>query len=255
MKIRYVFHLALLINFNNAWADLGLIQDQDGYTNIRLEPNLHAKIVGQIKSGDIIDCDSSEDYMSKEGIKNGFCSISTPNPDIPDAYLHKSRFFPFSHLEKVPLSNIKPLSAHYQNKHIFIDIAWEKFTPRKSDFSGCATYNNANIYSTNCNTYKGTPFYGTDNVLPTNHLHYKSISGLINKKSFSLSSDQIDGLFTPNVDNIGQQDLERLTIYYDPKNDKLFITGINSDGAGSYFLVFVIKNGLFEKRLVWNANR
>lgn len=254
MKLKYMSIFILCLNTSNTWAKIGYIQDKDGFTNIRALPSVKAKIIGKVNNGDIISCDDSEDYLSKEERQSGFCIISTPNPNLRGYYIHKSRFFSLDKLNKVPLIKLNSLSALYKNKYVSLNIALEIFTPKKSDFSGCVTHSSGGTYSTNCSLYKGQFFYGTDNQLPIKFLHYQSISGSINQKKISIPKNQIDGLFFPAIKNIGAQYLQNLEVYYDNTNDKLFITGINSDGAGAYFLVLTVHKGKFEKKLAWDAN-
>ncbi len=51
-----------------------------------------------------------------------------------------------------------------------------------------------------------------------------------------------ENLFNPN--------LKATSLYLNKKNNSIYIIANNGDGAGAYSVIWVIKNGKFEKRMV-----
>jgi hypothetical protein len=69
---------------------------------------------------------------------------------------------------------------------------------------------------------------------------YRHIRIRIGDKQIEVAKKEIANLFEPNLD---------LTkVNYDKQSDKLYISSINSDGAGGYAVLWMIKEGNYSHR-------
>lgn len=65
---------------------------------------------------------------------------------------------------------------------------------------------------------------------------------MIDYKTIELPKNSFDDLFEPSLYNT--------KINYDKKNNILYITSSNSDGAGGYEIVWVIEKGKYKERKI-----
>jgi hypothetical protein len=83
----------------------------------------------------------------------------------------------------------------------------------------------------------GKAIWGTDGNIP--NYQYNQII-------LSIGSDKInlpcENLFEPNLENTA--------VYFDEKKNTIYITALNGDGAGSYAVLWVIKNSKFIDRFI-----
>ena len=82
----------------------------------------------------------------------------------------------------------------------------------------------------------GKEIWGTDGNIPKNQ--YGQITLTFGKEIIHLP---IDNLFEPNLDNI--------KVNIDSKNKTIYISTMNSDGAGGYVVLWIIENGIFKQQI------
>jgi hypothetical protein len=87
----------------------------------------------------------------------------------------------------------------------------------------------------------GKEFFGTDGGMPTKR--YGFIDVTIGKDKISIPQADLEDLFQPN--------LEDTQAFYDPKNDILYISSMNSDGAGGYSVLWIIEKRQYKTRHVF----
>ena len=81
--------------------------------------------------------------------------------------------------------------------------------------------------------------FGTDGNIPKRE--YKSIKIEIDNVKIELPKNAIKNLFEPN--------LESSTVNYDKINDILYISSMNSDGAGGYLIIWIIEKKSYRNRI------
>ena len=83
-------------------------------------------------------------------------------------------------------------------------------------------------------------YWGTDGEMPSTQ--YDKIILRIGHRNISLPKRATVGLYEPSLYNA--------EAYFNKQNNTLYITTINSDGAGSYEVIWEVKNGIYMDRLV-----
>lgn len=89
--------------------------------------------------------------------------------------------------------------------------------------------------------YQGQEIWGTDGMAPNEH--YQKISISRNQEVITLPAAAYANLFQPNPSTHGA--------YFDAKNNTLYLTAENGDGAGSYAVVWIIKNNRYAGRKLY----
>lgn len=229
MKTTKIFLLAATLSTQLSFAQFAKIVDKDGYVNVRENGDAKSKITGKINSDEIVyvfEADQPNtdwlnvDYNEKTG-----------------GYIHSSRLKYIESYEKVPPTVRDENKAIFKSGNIKVDIVSEKFNYKenKKSFSS-SDYSGQKIED----QYKGQPIWGTDGTIP--QTHYQSITVQIGDKKIKIPNKEIENIF--NVSN------EYTNCYFDRKNDTLYITMLNSDGAGAYVALFKIVKGEYKGRVV-----
>ena len=79
-----------------------------------------------------------------------------------------------------------------------------------------------------------------DGGMPTTQ--FEKIIIKIGQKSITLPNSALTGLYEPNIHSA--------KVNYDKVTDTFYIQTMNSDGAGSYFVIWKIENGVYKDRLI-----
>ncbi len=201
-----------------------IIDDKDGFTNIRLKPNSKSKVIGKIKDGELFYCLSDD-------TKNEWIPIDFN--DTLSGYIHKSRV---KFLKELPFLKYREIFNYYtifKNDSIKITITAEDFEPNRHQIT------KKNGFVT---LIDGKKPWGIDGGLP--YTGIKEIKIQINDYVFDLPKDELIDLFHPSF--------EELHVYVS-KDSLIFITMSNSDGAGAYELGFVIKDRSLLKRYIYHG--
>jgi hypothetical protein len=218
---------------------LATIDDKDGYTNVRIGPGTYAEVIWQFRNSDIfyyspsrtngewcfVYCDFDTSSIPKEKRKN-LLSLFKPfcNHFQLEGYIHKSRIVPLVKLGKVNFDEniITDTSILLTNDSISFSLTSSRYHKSKHKFR--VTCNVAFI--------DGFRVWGTDQGYPTKEI--SSFTFSINGKSFSISQTEYLNLYEP--------EFGRFHFYYG-RNGGIFLHMHNSDGAGVYDAVFLIKDG------------
>lgn len=139
--------------------------------------------------------------------------------------------------KKFPIINFNENEVTFELGKIQVEIRSEKFdyNKNKKHFSS-TNYGDYTIED----KYKGQQVWGTDGTIPVNH--YKSIHILLDDKTIQIPEKEIENLFNVNI--------EFAECYYDDKNDILYLSCTNGDGAGGYALLFQIEKGKYKGRKI-----
>lgn len=202
---------------------LAVVMDKDGRVNVR---NKDKQVVDTLPSGEVVCCFEEKDgwvslyYTTKEG-ENQW-----------KYYIHKSRLMSLSCLEKIPLTFNSEDKAILQKDSIVITLVQKDFIPQQNKISK----ENGFVYKIN-----DRKFWGTDGDIP--RTEYKSIKISLEKQNVEIPEAAFDDLYEPP--------LGYTRANYDRVNDILYLHSMNSDGAGGYIVVWVIKKGEYKKRYVY----
>ena len=148
MKRIYKLLILLLIS-NLSYSqdyEFGIIQDEDGFTNIRYNPDLKAKILGTVKNNELIfvidDKDNKDWYEVSSATLKGF--------------VHKSRIKLLTSFLEIDPSNQTENNIRFKSNDFSIDLFSEKFLVIKNKIQ--KSVDGVSVIKIN-----GKAFYGIQN--------------------------------------------------------------------------------------------
>ncbi len=210
--------LFLIFCYSFSYSQLAIIKDKDGYTNVRKENSSKSKIIYKLKENqafwynDTADKEWVEIYIPKDK----FC-INQNDDSYISGYIHKSRLQPIQSLSK-PL----PQEINFNYK-------FKKFEKLNHINDGDETF---------VSRIDGKKIWGTDGNFPA--IEIEKISLFIDNKRILIHEVLFNNLYECNG-----------KINFFKKENTYFIYQLNSDGAGTYELLWVIdKEKGVKQRLV-----
>lgn len=232
MNHRYLLALLFLIVCQLASAQFAKIIDKDGYVNVRQQASVNSAVVSKIAAGETVYAFPDEkfgDWVIVDYTDNRNKSIT--------GYIHNSRIKYIESYKQIPNIFFDEDVAKFMAKDITVQINSGSFDYEKNKGHFSSTqYKDYTVVD----KFKGEQVWGTDGETPTSH--YTSIQATINGRFIQIPAKEVENLF--NVNN------EFATCYYDDLNDVLYITAVNGDGAGGYAVLFEIKRGKYNARVV-----
>ncbi len=210
-------------------CQFAIIKDTDGYVNVRDSSGMIGKVVDTLKNGHLVYAfgEDGEQWIGVDYKKNNHPMFG---------YVHISRLQFIDQFNKItPLKTLNT-SLFFKWDHIGLSISKIPFDPLKHHFK-YAKNDSLNPTGKFLKEIDDHVVWGTDGEMP--QFQYGKIELTIGDKTFVLSS--VD-LYNPN--------LEFTAVNYDAPNHIIFIHAINSDGAGSYAVVWVVRNGTLVQRWV-----
>ncbi|OCA79185.1 hypothetical protein BBH99_19810 [Chryseobacterium contaminans] len=229
MKTKKILLLTAIVSIQFSFAQFAKIVDKDGYVSLRENPDAKSKITGKINSDEIV--------YTFELDKTNKNWLNVYYDDKTTGYINSSKVKLIDSYEAILPITKDENKAIFKSGNIKVDIISEKFNYKENKkFFSSSNYNGQKIED----KYKGNLIWGTDGTIPKTH--YKSITVQIKDKKVQIPNKEIENLF--NISN------EFTTCYYDRKNDTLYLTMINSDGAGAYVALFKIVKGVYKERIL-----
>lgn len=210
-----------------------IVKDKDGFVNVRESENINSKIISKLKNGEIVH--SFEDFEENKGNWINVDYHFSKN-DFKNGFVYKDRLINISNYEKIPMV-IKSNYVILKNKIFEIKITEKKFNKKNHKFTFLKQSKNIIIKIDN------QDYYGTDGYLPK--IEYSEIEISINGKKIKLPNEALKNLYEPNSYST--------SAHYDKENDILYIDSLNSDGAGSYEVLWIIEKGKFSKRFIFSG--
>lgn len=228
MKIKTLIFFGFFLT-TKLFSQYGIIEDKDGYVNARSEPSTKGKIVDTFQNGRIIyflDLDDEKtDWLD--------CTYSVGKGQR-GGYIHKSRIKLVTSYEK-----IKPMLSKntitFKNDSISIIIKVEPFVAKNYKLE----WRKSNPKDKNSNSYlatiNGKEFLGCDGSIPREK--YGNSTIVYHGKTSTIPTERY---YNPNIDYH--------ELFWDKDKNIYYLTTTNSDGAGGYVAMWVIKNGQTIKR-------
>ena len=224
MKIIYTILLTIFSNL--AIAQFAVIDDKDGFSNVRSSPELGSNIQDKLENGHFVYCmDTQGNWIIADyDIKN----------QSKDGCIYKDRLKLISSFEKIEMISKGTNIAVLKKDSIKVTVTTQPFD--KSKYR--VTYNKESreiIESIN-----GKNYWGTDGLLPT--VAFKSITILWGGKTIVLPETATENLFEAWVKDVA--------VNYDKLNNVLYIQTSGGDAAGSYNVIWKIANGVYKGRYI-----
>jgi hypothetical protein len=202
-----------------------VINDKDGYVNVRKEKSVHSRVLKKLDNNTLIFVfvyDKAHDgnwiYVDNEG------------------YIYNDRVKWIEELPKVAKGVEKKNAIHFSGKDIQVALSTEKFDKSKHSFKYHKEYRDM------IEKIDGKPFWGTDGEMPREE--YKNIQIYINGKQVFIPKSAYDDLYEPTFYT------ENNSVYYDKELDSYYIVATNSDGAGAYMVCWQIEKGVYKGRKI-----
>lgn len=217
------------------YAQFARVNDADGFVNVRIEPNTKSKIAGKIVDSEIVYL--TDDELSDTNWKYAY--YESKSKKEVSGYIHSSRLKMLSDFVEIDYLKTEKSVAFFMNtdEKIQIEIGIQSFNAARSidKFSKKDGFYYA---------YKNKTIWGTDGNLPNSS--YKFIKVKISGIETEVPKESLENLFQPTIIE-KLNDFKFIQINYDKGNDVLYISSLNSDGAGSYVVLFVFEKGNFKE--------
>jgi len=221
-KLHYLF---LLLNINLCFSQFGIINDLDGFVNVRSSSEKGNNIVDKLENGFIVFSFEPDGNWANINYKKNGKELA--------GYVYKNKIKYISEFTKVPLKSNDNGIVKLENQNIKIEIAETKFIKEK---------HNLKFYKNNLHQLDkidNMQIFGTDGNIPSRQ--YKSIKIGLKNSTLELPNVALKNLYEPNLENSQAN--------YDKVHDVLYITSSNSDGAGGYEIMWIIENGKYKNRI------
>lgn len=212
------FSSIFLLQIGLVFSQIAIIEDRDGYTNVREAPGLSSEIIHKVFEDEVFWYEESKDtnWVFIHIPRNKF-SLGCDESSNITGYIHRSRLLP---LEKL---------SHPGEEEFSFKYSLSKF---KSEGRNILLQNDKWV-----RTIDGRQPWGTDGILP--EIQIDSIEVKIGTQIINIHPVFYQDLFEVS-DNF---EVYRL-------NRTFFVSQTNSDGAGTYDLAWVFKRGQLIQRLI-----
>ena len=202
-----------------------VINDKDGYVNVRKEKSVHSKVLKKLDNNTLIfvlEYDKAQEgnwiYADNEG------------------YIYNDRVKWIHNFPQIAKGIAKGNTIVFNRKEIQVVLSTEKFDKSKHSFKYHKEYRDI------IEEIDGKPFWGTDGNMPKRA--YKSIEVKIRGKQVSIPQSAYNDLYESYLYT------EFNSVHYDKDNDILYIVALNGDGAGAYMVCWQIEKGVYKGRKV-----
>lgn len=148
--------------------------------------------------------------------------------------IYKDRQKLISEYQDIPILTNKDNKVVLSKDSIKVVIIEQKFDKNKYKLTFHKEYKDQLQFVNN------KQYWGTDGGIPKTE--YKSIEVHFGAKKFILPQKAIDNLFEISLYNT--------KVNYDKPNDVLYIQSMNSDGAGSYEVIWKVEKGIYKERYI-----
>ena len=202
-----------------------VINDKDGYVNVRKEKSVHSKVLKKLDNNTLIFVlEYDKAYYGNW--------IYADN----EGYIYNDRVKWIHNFPQIAKGIAKGNTIVFEGKEIQVVLSTEKFDKSKHSFKYHKEYRDV------IEKIDGKLFWGTDGNMPKRE--YKSIEVKIRGKQVSIPQSAYNDLYESYLYT------EFNSVHYDKDNDILYIVALNGDGAGAYMVCWQIEKGVYKGRKV-----
>lgn len=224
--MKQFFPFLLLLCFSNSFAQFAIVNDKDNFVNVRMDGSTSVKPIDKLQNGHLIYC-----FENKENWTN----IDYEKKGKPlNGYVYKDRYILISDFPAFTISHNTDSTINLKNDSVEITISQSKFDSNKHKF----TY--IKDYPTQIKLIDNKKYWGMDGEMP--YTQFEKISIITKDKNITLPKAALQGLYQPT--------LSSAAVNYDKETDTYYIQTSNSDGAGSYLVIWKIEKGNYKERFV-----
>ncbi|WP_125921627.1 hypothetical protein [Hymenobacter lapidarius] len=150
-----------------------------------------------------------------------------------NGYVYKNRYKLISNYSQIPIATKNENKVVLKKDTIQVTITQSKFDKKKHTFKYIKEYPDQILLIDN------RKYWGRDGGMPTTQ--FLKIELKVGQKVITLPKSALEGLYEPSIYSA--------EVNYDKVSDTFFIQTMNSDGAGSYFVIWKIEK-MYKDRLV-----
>jgi hypothetical protein len=226
--MKALFTLITCILYQTSFGQFGVIFDKDGFVNVRNSPSISNNIIDTLTNGEVVYCLEAEGEWCPMDYDLGGQGKS--------GYIHKSRVKFIEGFDKIDFEGLTDFTIRFKKDSIKLVITKIKFNSKNNELQyhiGDASENEGSWLE----KINGKEFWGTDGNIPENQY---------GQMTLTLGNNRID---LP-VENLFEPNLDHTTVNVDSENKVIYVTAMNSDGAGGYAVLWIIENGKCKQRII-----
>ncbi|MCU0334629.1 MAG: hypothetical protein MUF62_06215 [Chitinophagaceae bacterium] len=220
--------VAILLSTTLA-AQFAYVQDPDSFVYVRQGPAVYEARQDSLRNGHLV-------YLFE---KNGnWTNIDYWYRGIQKTgYVYSNRLKSIDDFPALKLVSNNGREVKLSGYGIEVFVSRQPFDPAKHRFSYHKTYKDVVTH------IDGQIVWGTDGEKPKTQ--YAGIRIQQNGQVYPLPAAALRQLYEPSLENT--------KAYYDSQTGTLFIQSMNSDGAGSYEVLWQVQHGRYVQRLLVNG--
>lgn len=224
MKQILTFTLLLLTSI--CYGQFAIVNDKDSLLNIREDGTTNSKIIDKLQNGHLIYC---------FGDKGNWTNIDyTKNNKELNGYIYKDRYKLITDFPALTISRKTETSITLKKDTLQVIISQSNFDKKKH------TFKYVKGYPTQIELIDNKQYWGMDGGMP--RTQFEKVIIKVGKKTITLPKSALTGLYQPSIYSA--------EVNYDKLTDTFFIQTMNSDGAGSYFVIWKVEKGVYKDRLI-----
>lgn len=226
--MRTLLTILTLISCQTTFGQFAIISDKDGFVNVRSSAGISNNITDTLTNGQIVFCFEAE----KEWFPIEY-DLSRQNKS---GYIHRTRMKFIEDFKKKSSSNLTDSSILFKSDTLKLTITKTSFNSKtnKLQYHKGNPQENEASYLERIN---GLEIWGSEGNIPKKQ--YGQILLELGKKKTQLP---IENLFEPN--------LGYTSLNIDEQNETIYISSLNSDGAGAYAVLWIVKQGNYRQRII-----
>jgi hypothetical protein len=229
MKKSLLLLLIIAISFCfclHTFAQFAIVNDTDGYVNVREDGSRNSKVISKLNNGHLIYCFEN---------KGNWTNIDYSNNNAEcNGYIYKDKYKLVDDYINIPVYKQTTNRVILKKDSISITLTMAVFDKKKHRFKYLKDYPDQ------IDLIDNKKYWGKDGGMPSSQ--YDKIVISIGKKTKILPIAALQGLYEPNMFSP--------TATFDNVKDVVYIQSMNSDGAGSYEVIWRIEKGKYKERLV-----
>jgi hypothetical protein len=195
--------------------------------NVREDGSKNSKVVDKLNNGHLIYCFENKGNWSNIDYTN--------NNKECNGYVYKDKFKLVNDYKEIPIKKQSGNSkVIFSKDSISVTLTITAFEKKKHRFKYVKDYPDQILL------IDKKKYWGKDGGMPSTQ--FDKIMIEIGKTNLLLPKEALEGLYEPNIFSA--------EINYDKEKNILYIQTMNSDGAGSYEVIWKIEKGEYKERLV-----
>lgn len=218
--------LSLLLHVIS-WGQFAVVNDKDGFVNIRESAKTGAKVIDKLKNGHLLFLFEGEGNWTN-------VDYSTDNNHQKSGYVYRDRYTLVSDYPNCPVKKQTSNSIVLSKDSLEVMIIQQKFDKQKHRFNYVKEAQDL------IELIDNKPYYGRDGAMPDTE--YSRIQVIAGTTKIDLPKEALTNLYEPN--------LATMTAHHDIKNNIVYIMAFNGDGAGAYCVIWKIEKGVYKERFI-----